>query len=434
MAFLSPTDIANRALDHCGQDPIDPTLGFNEPNKKARLSGRVYDKLRRAELQRNPWRFAIKRAVLRAIDTNTMLLAPSLWSGSTTYFAGCIVSDETGQMWVSAIPNNLNYQPGQSNNAWQQYFGTVTVALYATATAYIAGELVYTAAGDGLNRVYVSLQSNNSDNPATATAWAATTTYFKNQVITYSSVAYMSLTDLNLNNTPSSSSAPWNIATTYATGNSVAGSDGIKYTSIGSGNIGNDPTTDGGVNWTNTGTLVPWTTVFTGGAGSIKWLQIGGAEFPFGVTLQTLNIIYPLGSGPSSDTASRNAYRLPSSYLRMVSRDPKAGSTSTLGAPTNLAYTDWLLESQYIVSQQCDPIILRFVADMVDVSSFNDMFCEGLAARMGMEMCEPLTQSSDKVQLIGSIYSRVMGDARTVNGIEIGAEESPLDDYLLVRF
>src|SRR4249920_3871171 len=111
MDFKTPIDISNRALDHCGQDPLDAVLGFTEDNKKARLCGRVYDQLRKSELRRNVWRFAIRRAVLRAIDVNTMLLTPSLWSAGVTYFVGSIVSDQTGQLWISQIPNNLGNQP-----------------------------------------------------------------------------------------------------------------------------------------------------------------------------------------------------------------------------------------------------------------------------------------------------------------------------------
>src|SRR5882762_769433 len=111
MSFQTATDIFNRALDHCGQDPIDATLGFAEQSKKARIGGRVYDKLRQAELRRNVWRFAIRRSILRAINVNTMLLTPALWSSTTTYFVGSIVADGSGQLWISNVPNNLNFQP-----------------------------------------------------------------------------------------------------------------------------------------------------------------------------------------------------------------------------------------------------------------------------------------------------------------------------------
>src|SRR5262245_20614060 len=115
--FLTPVNIANRALQHCGAGRIDETQGFAEDSKNASECSFAYDKLRRAELRRNIWRFAIRRAVLRAIDTTTMLLAPALWVSSTTYFVGSIVSDETNALWISVVPDNLNNQP-QNSLTW----------------------------------------------------------------------------------------------------------------------------------------------------------------------------------------------------------------------------------------------------------------------------------------------------------------------------
>jgi hypothetical protein len=440
MSFQNAVDIANRALDHVGADPIDTTLGFTEPSKNTRICARVYDKVRKAELRRNIWRFAIRKAILRAIDANTMLLAPSLWSSFPTYFVGSIVSDSSGQLWISQSRDNLNHQPGNGEALgippvppWIEYFGPMTVSLYSSGTSYSAGELVYTTAGDGTNRTYLSLQNANSDNPATATAWNATAVYFKNQVVTFSSVAYMSRIDLNTNQTPTASAADWDSGTVYGASAAVTGSDGVRYTSIAGGNLGNDPVLTFGF-WTNTGILTPWTTVFSGGTGSLKWLQIGGAEFPFGVALTTLNIIYPVGTGPSTEITSRNVYRLPAGFLRKASSDPKAGSNTFMGSDTSLLYNDWLFEGNYITTIQTDPIMLRFVADTVDVPNMDDMFCEGLAARMGLEICEPITQSSQKLTTIAGVYALQMGDARLVNGIEVGPEEAPTDDYIACRY
>jgi hypothetical protein len=436
-AFRTAVDIANRALDHCGQDQLSPTLGFSEVSKKATLLNRLYPKLREAELRRNTWRFAIKQTLLRIIDANTMLLTPTLWSSFPTYFVGSIVADQTGTLWESIVRNNLNNQPEippvpPAFPTWREYFGPMTAALYSATTTYAIGELVYTTAGNGTYRVYRSLVSANADNPATATAWAATTTYFKNQVVTFSAVPYMSLIDFNLNQTPTGSAAAWSSVTTYALGNAVTGSDGVRYTSIAGGNLNHDPVLTVGF-WTNTGILTPWTTVFTGGTGSVKWLQIGGAEFPFGVGIEPLNIIYPLGSGPTSQSTTKNLFRLPAGFLRKAPQDPKAGSVSWFGSPTNRNYDDWLFQDKYIVSMQSDNIPFHFIADTVDVTEMDPMFCEGLAAQIAMQACEPLTQSATKIKVIADFYKLQMGDARTANAIEIGTEEAPLDDYLECR-
>lgn len=432
LPFVNSVDVANRALQHCGATRIDPALGFNEQSKNAAETSFCYDKLRRAELKRNTWAFATKRAVLRPIGTDTRLLAPTMWAAGTTYFIGSIVSDQYSTPWVSRIPDNLANDP-QNTTAWQQYFGPLTVSLYDSTLAYFAGELVYTTAGDGTYRVYQSQENGNSDNPATATAYDATAVYMKDQVATYSSVAYMSLIDFNTNQTPSAAPALWAIGTTYASGNHVGGSDGLIYSSVVSSNTGNDPTTDDGTHWQSTGVLNPWTTVFIGGTGSLNWLQIGGAEFPAGVSLSPLAIVYPLGSGPSWQSSTKNAFKLPASYLRKAPQNPKPG-VNNLGGPSGSWSNDWELESGFIVSSDAGPIVLRFVADVSDVTLMDDMFCEGLAARVALEVCEPLTQSSDKLKTIAALYKQAISDARTANGIETGTVDPPEDDYLLCRY
>lgn len=431
MEFQTPVDVANRALQHCGAQRIDPALGFAEISKRASETAFAYGKLREAELRRNVWTFACRRAALRAIDTGTMLLAPAMWVQATIYFAGSIVSDQSNNLWISRIPNNLGNDPLNSLT-WEPYFGPLTVSLYDSAASYFAGELVYTAPGDGTYRVYLSLQSGNADTPATATAYDATATYFKNQVVTYLSVAYMSLIDLNTANTPTAAPALWNIATTYAMGNAVGGSDGVIYSSVGSGNVGHDPVSDAGINWISTGALNPWSTVFIGGVGSDKWLQIGGAEFPMGVALATLNITYPLGAGPSSQGSTRNIFKLPSGFLRVAPQYEKQGAT-WLGGPSGITYNDWTFEAGFLLSGDSGPILFRCVVNVTDVSRMDPMFCEGLAARIGLEVCEPLTQSTAKLGTIAKVYDEWMSQARTVNAIEQGYDEPPDDDYVTCR-
>lgn len=431
--YFTPVDIANRALQHCGANRIDPMQGFADPGKNSRETSFAYGKVRRAELRRNVWRFATKTAVLRAIDTTTMLLTASLWSAGTTYFVGSIVSDEQNNLWISRVPNNLGNDP-QNSLTWEPYFGPLSVSLFDSGASYFAGELAYTAAGDGTNRVYLSRVNGNSDDPATATAWDATSTYFKNQVVTYSSVAYMSLIDLNTNNQPNLAPALFNIATTYAAGDKVGASDGVVYQSTGNGNVGNDPTTDGGVNWTNTGVLNPWTTSFVGGIGSDKWLQIGGAEFPMGAGITPFNVVYPIGAGPSSQANFRNVYRLPSGYLRKAKQNPNAYPVSWLGGPSGTIYGDWTFEGDFLITIDTGPVPFRFVADLTDVTKMDDMFCEALAARLAMEVCEQITQSSTKLGNIAKVYDEWVSQARAVNGIETGADDPPDDVYVTVRY
>lgn len=433
-AFRSPVDIGNRALQHCGTSRMDPTVGFNEDSKNASEVSFCYDMMREAELQRRYWSFAIKRTVLRPIDSNTMLLDPALWVASTTYFVGSIVADEAGSIWISNTPSNVGSDP-LNTLAWEPYCGPLAVPLFDTTgnTAYSTGELVYTTPGDGTALVYFSLQDSNSDVPATATAWSATAVYSKDDVVTYSSVAYKSLINLNTNQTPSSAPTLWSATTTYASGNKVGGSDGVIYQSIGSGNIGNDPTIDlTGTFWTNTGVLNPWTTSFVGGSGSVKWRLIGGTAFPSGVGVKKLSPNYPVGAGPVSQSWTRNTFLLPANYLRLASQIPKAG-IGALGGPTGVTYSDWLIESGYLTTMRNGAIAFRFVANITDVNKMHTMFCEGLAARIAVAIADAVTQSNVELATIERIYDRSIKEAGAVDAIEEGFKDSPDDDFITVR-
>jgi hypothetical protein len=553
--FQVPVDIANRGLQHIGQRKLDAVAGFTEQSKAARETSFAYGKLRRSELRSNTWRFAIKSACLRPVDSNTLLLAPSLWVSNATYFMGSVVADSANNLWVSQVPNNIGNPPTTASGTvvtpyWAPYFGPLTVGLYDSSQAYLNGELVYTAAGNGTYNTYMSLTGGNQVHPALPNQWSTQTAYFKNQVVqswpayasgtTYSKgqgvsytdgniyasltnsntgnappssaanwalvpvltlssqtvpattvvqavssspvlewtqatgysqgnvvmfnasvylslvnnnignfpnasgstswvavtngALYMSMIDLNIGNTPSSSPANWASGTTYASGNQVCGSDGVIYTSSGNGNIGNNPTTDGGVHWTNTGTLCPWTTVFTQGGGNDQWIQIGGAAAPSGVSLTRLSTsIFPLGSGPTWQTWNKNAYRLPSGYLKRAPQDPKSGYFSWLGAPANDAATDWQFEGDYLVTRDGSPIVFRFVADITDVTEMDDQFCEMLGAKVGDEVCEALTQSTAKVASCQAAYKLAEFKAKTANAIETGSDDEPLDDYIACR-
>ena len=549
--FNLPFDIGERALMHVGSSiGAAANAAFPGNPKAAALLAACYGKLRRAELGRNLWTFATRKTAIRPIDTNTMLLAATLWSGSVTYFVGSIVSDAVGTLWKSTIRNNLNNQPGNVFSAWVPFFGPMTVEPFDSSKAYFAGELVYTFGGDGTYNVFESLSSANSLHPALPNQWSVDTIYLTNQVVqqfpawasgtsyskgngalytdgnvyvslansnlnnippsspadwillptltlqsqlmptalfsappatgttpidewqpetvyslgsfaiykaaVYVSLAsantanypnsssqwaavtngtlYQSLIDLNQGNSPSSTPANWSAVTSYSIGNTVAASDGYNYTSLVNSNLNNNPANNANpTDWLQ-GSYTAWTTTIGAGGGNSQWLEIGGAAFPNGVGLTAIGAnTWPIGSGPLSQTATKNAYRLPAGYLRRAPQDPSAGRISWLGVPGNLPATDWSYEGSYITTWNGAPIVLRFVADVQNVQEFPDLFCEGLGCRIGLEVCEPLTQSTAKLQGIGQQYKLFMTEARTVGGIEAGPIEPPLDDLITCR-
>lgn len=422
-AFIDSLDIANRACDHCGVTRISSP---DEDSKNNNVIAGVYDKLREAELKRNNWKFSIKRTVIRAVDTTTMLLDPHLYDATVTYQPGAVVKDEDETLWYSTVPNNLGNPPG-SSTAWDQYFGPMTADLYDPTIGYFAGELVYKLAGNpGGYVVFMSLAPNNGDDPAAADAWNADTTYYASQAVSFGGSQWFSLIDLNIGITPADAPLAYDPTANYSIGNQVTATDGYIYTSATNSNIGFDPVTDTGGHWTATNVPAAWSRTPAIYPASTTWL-------PLFAGLKAPNIFYPVGAGPASQAANRNVFVMPAGFLKRAPQDPKAGSVSFLGAPSGRPYDDWVFEGNYLVTRDVYPIAFRFTSDVKDVRKMDAMFCEGLAARIGMDVCETLTQSTSKVGAIAQKYKVYMGEARTANAVEVGAEEPPEDDYITCR-
>jgi hypothetical protein len=152
-----------------------------------------------------------------------------------------------------------------------------------------------------------------------------------------------------------------------------------------------------------------------------------------GATAFNIPFYMPLGSDVTINGKIRNVFPLPLYYLRITNPDPKVGSTATNVVSAGLRYNDYELEGNIIVSAQTDPILLRYVADVSDVTMLDPLLCEALAARIAYSICEPLTQSEQKRQGIAAAYQKFLHDAVVVNLIETGSTEPLEDDYILTR-
>lgn len=426
MPFLDSLDIANSGLQSLGANPI---LSVTEDSVNNLEMSACYDKLRRAELRRNVWRFAIRRTALRAMTTTTLVLIPAQYDATKTYLLGEIVADTNSLLWISQIPENFNSAPGGNNTSWDMYFGPMTADVWSATTTYFSGELAYVVSTSAPNgyQVYMSLTNSNAAVPGTADAWSATTQYKQDDTASYGGYQWRSLLPINLNTTPAVGPSPFDIAATYASSNTVTASDNYIYSSVGSGNVGHDPTTDGGVHWTNTGVLTAWEKTPTILVSSKSWRAIVA-------TLANVPTIYPIGCGPLEQSSTRNVFRLPCGFLREAPQNPKSPGYGPVGGPTGIGVNDWAYEGNFIVSGDTGPIIFRFVADVTKVTDMDDMFCVGLGERMAKKTCYRITQSTAKEQLCEQNYKDIMGQARIVNGIEIGPQYPPDDEFLTVRY
>lgn len=255
-------------------------------------------------------------------------------------------------------------------------------------------------------------------------AWAIGTTYALGAVTLSGGQFWESTTAGNIANLPGPDVVQWELysgplTTRFFTLNSGATASDVSYYSgeLVRGNGTNDTTTVYRSLVSNNSDIPP----------TANWLSLGVISAP-------LNLLYPVGAGPSNNSDTRNIFVLPGAFLREAPQDPKDGNISYLGAPHGNQSDDWEYGDGYLVSATTNLIVFRFAASMTTVSKFDPMFCEGLGARIGLEVCETLTQSTEKMQMIGAAYKTFMSEAREVNGIEQGPVQAPLDDYIVCRF
>jgi hypothetical protein len=405
--FLDSLDIANRVCNHCGVPEIKSV--DEASNRRVAIAG-VYDKIRQYELRRNVWRFAKRKAVLRAIDATTRLLNPADWDETALYLPGSVVKWTNDTIWISFVTENVGNEPGVSE-VWEQYYGPLSVSLYSSETSYYAGELVYKAGAlDGSFIVYLSLANANSDVPSTTTAYDATKTYDIDDLAYSGGYQWRSVIAVNTGNAPAVAPDDWLAEHTYALNDTAVATDGYIYTSQGNGNLGNDPLTT--ADWVQ-GNPLAWERVPALQASSSKWLPLYAGLLPVGLEYLTLGI------GPSIGS---NIFRSPAGFLR------KANLTPKISSPAN----DQEEVGDYITSAE-SILILAFSADITRVKKFDTMFCEGLAAHIALEVCTTLTQSSDNLAEIMRKYVQYMTEARTVNAIEVGAEQPEEDEFITVR-
>lgn len=77
---------------------------------------------------------------------------------------------------------------------------------------------------------------------------------------------------------------------------------------------------------------------------------------------------------------------------------------------------------------------VAYIADIQDATLFDPCFCEALAARMQMSMCEQLTQSNQKLQAAQAWYKQVMGEAVAQDALERLPQSAPPDPWIVAHW
>jgi hypothetical protein len=408
-AFTLPIDIINRGLQVARTPRIN---SLSEHSEGAVETVFLYDKLREAELQGNFWRFATKRVILRPIGIDSVIYTPPTWVAGT-FSPGAIVSysPTTGLYagetfyWVTrAAKTASNTLSPELDPDWSRYTGPLAVDLYDTGstgdttTSYQAGELVLVPA-----------------------AYAGGTTYAANAVVSSGTTWYVSLAAANLGNAVTDTTwwTPW------TNRGRSSGSYGVTAT-------------DSPIPLTYPGSPKVYSSLYTNNednpaSATGNWLDVTGS-------IATLQVAWPLGAGPSHDLSTSSVYRLPNAFLKKAPTDPKAALVPYLGAASGASPEDYVVEDQYLLSKQtaAGPVMLRFVASVIDVPIMDAMFCEMLAARIGEEGAASFKTLDPK--LLPTVISKAIRSykewrrrATLANAIEIGPTAQVENRYVTVR-
>lgn len=390
MPQINATLIANRVCQKVGAELIAPGALLTEDSKQAQQISACYDLIRRAELRRNVWVFGIRVTALRPVGLTTKRLTFGTWVMGTSYAQNDIIEDPAdGQLYFSKAAGNAGNIPSASPSKWTLYFGPRTATEFITtwATGYTYSLYDHAVGSDGNS--YISLVDNNiANNPvgdgavhwavdSSNQAMATNVTFFAGELVHIGTTVYLSLTNNNGQGTVNQ--VPQNF---------LAG-------------------------------LPP---------PSLTWLSLTTPP-----TVAPVNFNYPIGAGPAQDFMTKNVYFLPANFLRDAPQDPKAGGALYLGAPDGSTFEDWNYQSDFFVSTDNGVIPFRFMADIQDPNQFDPMFIEGFVCRMGIEVCEPLTQSTSKINGLAAQYKQFMSEARLLNAILDGPVYPPEDSYITTR-
>jgi hypothetical protein len=73
------------------------------------------------------------------------------------------------------------------------------------------------------------------------------------------------------------------------------------------------------------------------------------------------------------------------------------------------------------------------VSDVTDTTIFDPIFSRSFALRLVAHICEPLTQSNQKLEAIKADYMDVVKDAKRAQAFEVLPIDGPPDEWWLTR-
>lgn len=99
----------------------------------------------------------------------------------------------------------------------------------------------------------------------------------------------------------------------------------------------------------------------------------------------------------------------------------------------DLSTGEYQIEGNAILSNSA-AIYLRYIYRVTDPVQYDALFIDAVATRMALEMCESITQSNAKKNILFGEYDEVMTRAKRVDGQENPPSVFETDEWLEVRY
>lgn len=96
--------------------------------------------------------------------------------------------------------------------------------------------------------------------------------------------------------------------------------------------------------------------------------------------------------------------------------------------------SDWRVEGQQIVTDATGELSIRYARDETDSEIYDGILTECMALRLAAEICERLTNSRSKRELLLMEYEDKLQEARTADGEEGSPSEFEEDSWVTVRY
>lgn len=116
-----------------------------------------------------------------------------------------------------------------------------------------------------------------------------------------------------------------------------------------------------------------------------------------------------------------NLYALPSDCLRVLDLEGSDGGE------------EWAVEERNILTDRESPIRIRYTYQDTDEATWDPHFVSAVAARLAVALCEELSQSPGKKQMLWEEYQLLLSQARRSDGREQTASDFVEDDWITVR-